>query len=76
MYIPIEQELTKRARDIVGYFDLDTTTASKRTRQFLEATEKRGQITLLGTDIPSSFVLTRDGTVYFTKISTKTLKNR
>ncbi len=49
------------ARDeIVGIFDLDTTTVSKHSRDFLRAAQNSGVITPVGDDLPQSFIVTGD----------------
>ena len=39
MYLPIGNDMSVRERSIVGIFDLDNTSTSKRTREFLEKSE-------------------------------------
>ena len=36
MYLNIGNDMAVRERSIIGIFDLDNTSTSKRTRQFLE----------------------------------------
>ena len=52
-----------RLKDIIGVFDLDTSTVSGVTKNFLSRAEKNGRIE--GTKVlPKSFVLT-DAKIYF-----------
>lgn len=78
MYIAIGGDFTVRDTSIVGIFDLDNTSTSKRTREFLAAREKNGEIVPCD-DLPRSFVITRDygfDRVYLSPLSAKTLENR
>ena len=66
-------------KNIIGIFDLDTSTVSKKTRDFLARAEKEGRVTLLTYDLPRSFLLTEepDGQkVYLSQISAATLAGR
>ena len=44
MYIQIGSDMAVRDRSILGIFDLDNTTCSKHTRNFLAEAEKNGQV--------------------------------
>jgi hypothetical protein len=73
MYIQLDQELTLRDCDIVGYFDIDTASYSARTKKFLKQSEQAGLIDYKGFDIPNSFILAADGRIYLIRSSTRTL---
>ncbi len=65
--------------DIIGVFDLDTTTFSKKTREYLARAEKERRLITLSDALPKSFVVCRgyDGErVYLTGLSAATLKKR
>ena len=79
MYLNIGgEEIFKR--QIVGIFDLDTATVSKKTRETLTKLEKEGKAVTLSADLPRSFVVTvgDDGkqTVYLSQYSAGTLMGR
>ena len=42
MYLSIGNDMAVRDSSIVGIFDLDNTSTSRRTREFLEMAEKEG----------------------------------
>ena len=68
-----------RKKNIIGIFDLDTATVSKKTRDFLAAAEKNGQVNLLTYDLPRSFILTTENgeqKVYLSQYSAGTLLTR
>lgn len=67
-----------REASIVGIFDLDNTSTSKRTREFLTKAEEEGQVVPCD-DLPKSFVLTAEyglSKVYLTALSSKVLEKR
>ena len=78
MYLSIGNDMAVRDRSIIGIFDLDNTSTSKRTRAFLEQAEKEGQVVPCD-DLPKAFVLTREygmERVYLTALSSATLEKR
>jgi hypothetical protein len=67
-----------RESSIVGIFDLDNTSTSKRTREFLEGAEKEGLVVPCD-DLPKSFIVTAEYgliKVYLTSLSAATLEKR
>lgn len=67
-----------RDRSVIGIFDLDNTSTSKRTREFLEKNEKEGQVVPCD-DLPKSFILTSEygmDRVYLSSLSAATLEKR
>ena len=78
MYLNIGNDMAVRERSIIGIFDLDNTSTSRRTRQFLEKCEKEGQVVPCD-DLPKAFVLTAEygmDRVYLTALSSQTLEKR
>ena len=78
VYLNIGSDMAVRQRSIVGIFDLDNTSTSKRTRQFLEQAEQEGQVVPCD-DLPKSFVLTQEygmTRIYLTALSAATLEKR
>ena len=68
-----------RKKDILGIFDLDTSTVSKKTRDFLARAEKEGRVTLLTYDLPRSFIVTLEAggqKIYLSQYSAATLLAR
>ena len=79
MYLHLGNEVSIRARDIIGIFDLDTATVSKDTKGFLRHCEDSDMVTNVSSDLPKSFVLCRyngDLQIFITAISSSTLKKR
>ena len=78
MYLSIGNDMAVRDRSIIGIFDLDNTTTSKRTREFLTRAEKEGAVVPCD-DLPKSFLLTAEygmERVYLTTLSAPTLEKR
>ena len=78
MYLPIGYDMSVRTASIIGIFDMDNTSTSKRTRHFLEQSQKSGQV-VSSDDLPKSFILTVEygmTRVYESTLSSTTLKNR
>ena len=79
MYLHLGSSVVIRQRDVVGIFDLDNTTSSRITRDFLTQAQRAGRVVTVG-DVPKSFLLCRDGagetTVYLSQLSSATLLKR
>ncbi len=80
MYLHLGQETVVMQEDIVGIFDLDNTTVSKVTRDYLTHAEKNKQVINVSFELPKTFVLTNnksDGNrIYISQISSSTLLKR
>ena len=80
MYLHLGGSVVIPERDVLGIFDLDNTSCSRRTRDFLARAEKAGQVVSVGEDLPKSFLLCRDRqgavTVYLSQLSSATLLKR
>ena len=76
MYIHIGSGYVLRRDEIIGIFDMDNTTSSHITRDYLNAAEKRKAITNTAEDIPKSFIVTGTGDVYLSQLMTQTLLKR
>ena len=78
MYLSIGNDMAVRDSSLIGIFDLDNTSTSKRTREFLAAAEKDGQVVPCD-DLPKAFVVTAEygmNRVYLTSLSSSTLEKR
>ena len=78
MYLDIGKDMAVRDRSIVGIFDLDNTTTSARTREFLSRAEREGQVVPCD-ELPKSFVLTAEygfHRVHLTGYNAATLEKR
>ena len=78
MYLNIGNDMAVRESSIIGIFDMDNTSTSRRTRIFLEKAEKEGQVVPCD-DLPKSYVLSAEyglNRVYLTSLSSSTLEKR
>lgn len=80
MYLYLGQETVVPMREVVGVFDIDNTTVSKTTRDFLAEAEQNGRVITVSDELPKSFVVccsgNREITVYISQISCATLLKR
>ena len=76
MYVDIDTDSLVNGDDVVGIFDLDNTTVNKFTNEFLNKMQAEGKIEYLVSDIPKSFILIIDGTVFVVELSSQILKKR
>ncbi len=79
MYIHLGGEYVVNQDEIIGIFDLENTTVSKHTREFLKIQEKRKEVINASYELPKSFVLTSKNNknkVYISQISPLTLSKR
>ena len=78
MYLSIGNDMAVREKSIIGIFDMDNTSTSKRTQEFLNRAEKEGSIVPCD-DLPKSFILTAEygmTRVYESTLSSYTLEKR
>lgn len=79
MYLHLGQEVLIKTDDIIGIFDMDKATVSKRTRTFLATKEREGRVINAASDLPKSFILCGhkgNMIVYISQISAQTLLKR
>ena len=82
MYLHLGQEVVVRHSDIIGVFDMDNTTVSPHTRDFLRRAENGGQVTYVSMELPKSFTVCApkgkqgDHQVYISQIAPSTLRKR
>ena len=79
MYIHLGNETVVKDNEIIGIFDMETTTVSKNTRLFLENAEKQKKVINVSYELPKSFIVTNDknkSRVYISQISSQTLQKR
>ena len=78
MYLHLGASVVIPLGDVLGIFDLDNTTSSRVTRDFLA--QQAGQVVSVGEDLPKSFLLCRNQagrvTVYLSQLSSATLLRR
>lgn len=79
MYLHLGNETVIKTDDIIGIFDLDTSTVSKHTRDYLSLCEKKKEAFTVSFELPKSFILCDDGKgqkIYICQLSSKTIQKR
>ncbi len=79
MYLHLGEETVVITSSIIGVFDIENTSVSKHTKEFLASSEKNGNVVNVSYDMPKSFTVCSDRygeKVYISPISAATLKKR
>lgn len=81
MYLHLGESTVVREKDIIGIFDLDTTTVMKASRTFINNSSKQGNVINVSLELPKAFVVTRkkkekDKRIYISQLSSQTLYKR
>lgn len=79
MYLHLGNNTIIRKDDIIGIFDLDASTVSYKTREFLREAEKKGMVVNVSMELPKSFVVCRENggcRIYICQLSPVTLIKR
>ena len=83
MYLHLGQEVVVRHRDIIGVFDMDNTTISPHTRDFLRHAENDGRVTYVSMELPKSFTVCvpkgrgqKEHQIYIAQMAPSTLRKR
>ncbi len=83
MYLHLGQETVVDSNNIVGIYDMDTSTVSKWSRDFLSVAEKEGRVVNVSFELPKSFIVCKEikegeekEIVYISPLSSQTLLRR
>ena len=79
MYLHLGRDTVVGDKNIIGIFDIEGTTLSKNTREFLKTVEEEGFVKNVSEDLPRSFIVCEidsRSVVYITNISSVTLQKR
>ena len=80
MYIHLGNNVMLPTNEKIGIFDIENTSISKRTRDFLNRAEKEGRVITITYDLPRTFVIAgktlKDSKIYISQISSSTLLKR
>ncbi len=79
MYLHLGEETAVITSSIIGVFDIENTSVSKHTKEFLAAAENNRNVVNVSYDMPKSFTVCEENgkkKVYISPISTATLKKR
>lgn len=79
MFLHIGNDYVVPAKSIIAILDLEKTTISRDTKEFLKIAEEEGFIKAINDDIPKSFIVTetdKKSKIYLSSISSVTLQKR
>lgn len=79
MYLYLGENTVINTRQILGIFDLDNTTISPITREYLAEAQQKNRVFEVSYELPKSFVICQEDneiTVYLSQISPATLEKR
>lgn len=81
MYLHLGQNVMVGLPEVVGIFDMDTSTVRAATKDYLHNAEKEKRVVNVSTDLPKSFVVCKENTAkehkfFISPLSTSTLSKR
>ncbi|WP_337613343.1 extracellular matrix/biofilm biosynthesis regulator RemA family protein [Ruminococcus sp.] len=79
MYLHLGQDTVITTKSIIGIFDMDRCTVSKKTRDYLTEAEKKENVVNVSYELPKSFIVCKENgkiMVYISQLSSKTLYKR
>ena len=79
MFLHIGGEYIIKTKYIVGMFDMDNSTVSASTRNFLARAEKKGLVVYTTRELPRTFIIYKEKKfcrIYVTQLSCATLQKR
>ncbi len=81
MYLHLGESTIVRNKDIIGIFDLDTTTVMKASRNYINKASRENKVITVSYELPKSFIVCRDkkkkeSRIYISQLSSTTLENR
>ncbi len=79
MFLHLGSDVVVNSKDVIAILDLDVTSTSKITREFLRVAEDEGFVVNVSEDLPKSFVIAeidKESRVFVSPISSATLLKR
>ncbi|MGN0459975.1 MAG: extracellular matrix regulator RemB [Ruminococcus sp.] len=79
MYLHLGENTVVRTDDIIGIFDMDTSTISKWTKNYLSNATKSKRVINVSMELPKSYIVCNEDNeikVYVSQISSQTLMKR
>ncbi len=79
MYLHLGSDTVVNTKNIISVLDLESTSVSKYSREFLKIAQEEGFVRNVSDELPKSIVICEEGgqsVVYITNISTKALSGR
>lgn len=79
MYLHLGQDVVVNSCDVIGIFDMENTSTSRFTKEFLRQANKKIKVITVSFEMPKSYILCeRNGEIilYISQISPATLRKR
>lgn len=79
MFLHIGGDVVIPMKNIIAIMDIETTTLSKDTKEFLKVAEEEGFVEPISEDLPKTFIITeieKKSKIYLSPISSVTLQKR
>lgn len=79
MFLHIGGDVVIPVKNIIAILDIETTTTSKDTKDFLRIAEEEGFIESISDDLPKTFIITeveKKSKIFLSPISSVTLQKR
>lgn len=79
MFLHIGGDVVIPMRNVIAILDIETTTLSRDTKDFLKVAEEEGFIEAISNDLPKTFIITeidKKSKIYLSSISSVTLNKR
>lgn len=79
MFLHIGGDVVIPMKNVIAILDMETTTLSRDTKDFLKVAEEEGFIEAISNDLPKSFIITekdKKSKIYLSPISSVTLQKR
>ena len=80
MYLHLGENTVVRDKNIIGIFDIENTSVSRDTREYLAKAGKSGKTYNVSYEMPKSFIVCSDEsgneTVYISQVSAATIRKR
>ena len=75
MFLHLGEYTVISSSEIIGIFDMDTSTVNKATRDYLSKAEKDKKTVYVNFELPKSFIVCKDK-IYICPLNTSTLLKR
>lgn len=75
MFLYLGGDITVNSKDVIGIFDIEECSVSRTTAEFLNFSQKNGQIVNVSEEMPKSFIVTENKT-YISNVSNRTIALR
>lgn len=75
MFLYLGGDVTVKSKEVIGIFDIEECSVSRTTAEFLNFSQKKGQIVNVSEEMPKSFIVT-DSKTYISNVSNRTIALR